>query len=49
MQFEVRRFGDDLVVRIGDDAWRAEGAASIHVVFPLTQGGRAVTIGRATI
>jgi hypothetical protein len=49
MEFEVRRIADDLVVRIGDDAWKAEGAAPIHVVFPLTLGGRPVSIGRSTI
>ena len=49
LEFEAHRVKEDVVVRIGDEGWRAGDAAAIRLVFPITLGPRPVSIGRGTI
>lgn len=49
LEHEVHRIDGDLVVRLGNRAWRGEGGEAIAAVFPVLMGTRPVSTGRLTI
>lgn len=49
IEFEVRRVDEDVIVRVGDDAWRAHHPDPIRFTFPQLLGTRPVSIGHGEI
>lgn len=48
-EFEVRRNGDRVIVRLDGKAWISLTDIWINAIFPLTIGTRAVGVGHLTI